>query len=330
MRRQCVVPYRSGFGMREKLWKAALLAVLVAMLATPARALADELPSNPGPVRSTAAAAKKLGEDNNFLAPPGANERGCQPSAAHPNPVVLVHGSNSTAYVDWAGLAPRLRDRGVCVYALNYGYVEGRGNSQTSIERSSAQLGRVVERVLAQTGAARVDLVGFSQGAAVARHYVNVLGGAQHVDKWVGMASPTYGATFYGVGSLVAAMPGGRELIGAALGPALPELIVGSALLAQLNADGDTRPGVEYTTITTMFDEMIQPYSNQFLTDPGAENLVIQDLCPANMIGHMNMSYDRFTQDLVIHTLDPSAPAPNCQPVPFGTGILELVIVSNS
>lgn len=182
----------------------------------------------------------------------------------------------------------------------------------------------------AQTGAAKVDLVGFSQGAAVTRHYVNILGGAEHVDQWVGMASPTYGGTFYGVGALLSAIPGGNGSVGALLGPALPELIVGSPFLAELNADGDTRPGVRYTTIITRYDEMIQPYTNEFLTGPGATNVVIQDLCPENKIGHMNLPYDRFAQDLVIQALDPSAPAPVCEPVPLGHGILDVMIVSNS
>lgn len=75
---------------------------------------------------------------------------------------------------------------------------------------------------------------------------------------------------------------------------------------------------------------MIQPYTNEFLRDPGARNVLIQDLCPQNMIGHMNLPYDRFAQDLIIETLDPSAPAPVCQPVALGTGIAELAIVSNS
>ncbi|WP_235174886.1 esterase/lipase family protein [Tomitella biformata] len=292
--------------------------------------MADDLPSIAGPTSRTAAEAKTVGMGDNSLAPPGANKADCQPTIEHPNPVVLVHGSDSTAYLDWAGLSPRLRERGLCVFALNYGQVEGVGNAQIPIAESSAQLAAVVGQVLDQTGAENVDLVGFSQGAAVTRYYVNILGGDEHVDKWVGLASPTYGGTFYGVGAAVAAEPRGSALIGAALGPALPELIVGSEFLTRLNAGGDTGRGVDYTTISTRYDEMIQPYQNQLLRGPGATNLVIQDQCPANLIGHMSLPYDAFTQDLIIQTLDPSAPEPVCQQVPLGTGMLELMIVSNS
>ena len=147
-------------------------------------------------------------------------------------------------------------------------------------------------------------------------------GGVPGVNEALSVFRFSLGHAKYGISS--------GDLIGAALGPALPQLIAGSDFLARLNAAGDTRPGVAYTTITTRFDEMIQPHTNEFLRGPGAVNHVIQDLCPANMIGHMNLPYDQFTQDLIIATLDPSAPAPVCRPVALGTGILELMIVSNS
>lgn len=298
-------------------------------------AFAQTLPPDQGAQQTTAAQAKRVGAGDNSLAPPGANLPECspaaeRPTAQHPNPVILVHGSDSNAYLDWAGLAPRLQQRGLCVFALNYGHVEGKGNAQTSVEDSAAQLAQVVADVRTRTGAAKVDLVGFSQGAAVARYYTNILGGAEVVGQWVGLASPTYGGTFYGVGKLVSMIPGGNGLIGAVLGPALPQLIAGSEFLERLNADGDTRPGVEYTTITTRYDEMIQPYTNEALRGPGARNILIQDLCPENMIGHMNLPYDAFAQDLIIETLDPSAPAPVCRPVALGTGIIQLAIASNS
>lgn len=316
-----------GTGAR---FAAAVAAASMLAVALPAVGQADSLPADQGPAQSSAAHAKRLGEGDNSLAPLGANLADCAPSDEHPNPVVLVHGSDSNAYLDWAGLAPRLQARGICVYAMNYGHVDGKGNAQTPIAQSSAELAEVVAQVREQTGADKVDLVGFSQGAAVTRHFVNILGGAEHVDQWVGLASPTYGGTFYGVGALLSKIPGGNGSIGTMLGPALPELIVGSPFLTELNADGDTRPGVRYTTITTKYDEMIQPHTNEFLTGPGATNILIQDLCPANKIGHMNLPYDRFAQDLVIQTLDPTAPAPVCEPVALGHGILDVMIVSNS
>src|SRR5581483_1845860 len=54
-------------------------------------------------------------------APPGANDFSCRPSAAHPEPVVLVHGLGATMGENWSAISPLLADAGYCVFALTYG-----------------------------------------------------------------------------------------------------------------------------------------------------------------------------------------------------------------
>jgi triacylglycerol lipase len=53
--------------------------------------------------------------------PPGANDWSCQPSRAHPRPVVLVHGLLANQTDNWQTISPLLANRGYCVFSLTYG-----------------------------------------------------------------------------------------------------------------------------------------------------------------------------------------------------------------
>lgn len=146
------------------------------------------------------------------------------------------------------------------------------------------------------------------------------------------MASPSYGGgTFYGLGTIAAQVPGATDIIADEFSVALVQQAQGSELLTELNnPPTDTVPGVEYTTIGTRVDEVIQPPSNVALHGPGAVNLVIQDLCPDNLTGHFNMPYDNFSLALIRQTLDPDSYGLGpCVPVALGTGIPEVILESN-
>ena len=105
--------------------------------------------------------------------PPGA-DNGCQPSAAHPEPVILVNGTFANQDDNWQAASPLLANHGYCVFTFNYGgpsassIVQGTGD----IAASAGQLGAFVTTVLASTGAGKVDLVGHSQGGMMPRYYL--------------------------------------------------------------------------------------------------------------------------------------------------------------
>ncbi|MFD3811325.1 esterase/lipase family protein [Rhodococcus sp. NPDC058639] len=291
----------------------------------------SSVPVNPGPPAVTHAEAAEYAENNPGAVPPQTNDFSCVLTPENPRPVVLAHGTDSNSYSDFAALTPLLAASGRCVFAVNYGLASGAESFGTGqIRVSAAQFGEFVERVRAETGATEVDVVGYSQGATVTRYYINKLGGAHVVDRWVGVASPSYGGTFYGLATAIAALPGATDFLEGEFSVALAEQLQGSALLTELNVPTDTVPGVQYTTIGTRFDEVIQPADSVALRGEGAVNLVVQDLCPQNLTGHFNMVYDAFALQMIRHALDPDRVGlGECTRVALGTGIPEIVRQAN-
>jgi triacylglycerol esterase/lipase EstA (alpha/beta hydrolase family) len=138
--------------------------------------------------------------------PPGANDWSCKPSAAHPRPVILVHGTFEDMSGNWQALSPLLYDNGYCVFALNYGSFGGSGQqgiyATGDIARSAEQLASFVKQVLGATGARKVDLVGHSQGGMMPRYYLRFLGGATKVHTLVELAPSNHGTTVDGLFTL--------------------------------------------------------------------------------------------------------------------------------
>src|SRR6185437_14426685 len=94
-------------------------------------------------------------------APPGSNDFGCKPTATHPYPVVLVHGTFGDMTDSWQALSPLLANHGYCVFALNYGGAAGSiFQGYEEIAAGAGQLSAFIDQVLSATGAAKVDIVG--------------------------------------------------------------------------------------------------------------------------------------------------------------------------
>ncbi|MER6983110.1 esterase/lipase family protein [Streptomyces carpinensis] len=237
----------------------------------------------------------------------GWNDYSCRPSAAHPRPVVLVHGTFGNSVDNWLSLAPYLKDRGYCVFSLDYGQLPGVPlfNGLGPIDKSAGQLSAFVDKVLAATGAAKADLVGHSQGGMMPRYYLKFLGGAAKVNALVGLAPDSHGTTLSGLTNLLPYFPGASDLLNAAT-PGLADQIVGSDFLTKLNDGGDTVPGVHYTVIATRYDEVATPWRSQYLTGPDVRNVLLQDLCPVDLSEHLAIGlFDRVAFHEVANALDP-------------------------
>nr|WP_320781242.1 alpha/beta fold hydrolase [Streptomyces sp. CRN 30] len=248
-------------------------------------------------------------------APPVAPSRGfndftCRPSAAHPRPVVLVHGTGANSIDNWAFLAPYLVRRGYCVFALDYGQtgvpmVHGLG----PIEESAEQLADYVDRVRVATGVREVDMLGQSQGGLMPRYYLKFLDGADEVYNFIGIVPPNHGTTLHGLANIARAADLDAATVRVA--PALVQQLAGSAFLTKLNRGGDTVPGVRYTVMATLYDENVTPSWSAFLDGPNVRNLYIQDLCPLDVSLHaMSGQIDRIVHHEITNILDPAHATP--------------------
>ncbi|MFD4603204.1 esterase/lipase family protein [Streptomyces sp. NPDC058464] len=238
----------------------------------------------------------------------GWNDYSCRPSAAHPRPVILVHGTLGNSVDNWLSLAPYLEGRGYCVFSLDYGQLDGVPvfYGLGPIDKSAEQLSAFVDKVLAATGAAKADLVGHSQGGMMPRYYLRFLGGAAKVNALVGLAPDNHGATISGLTNLLPYFPGAEDLIKATT-PGLADQIPGSAFLTKLNAGGDTVPGVHYTVIATKYDEVATPWQSQYLSGSDVHNVLLQDLCSLDFSEHVAIGlFDRIAFHEVANALDPA------------------------
>ncbi|MBC2879444.1 MULTISPECIES: alpha/beta fold hydrolase [Streptomyces] len=216
------------------------------------------------------------------IPPKGANDWSCKPDSAHPEPVVLVNGTFKLMAENWAKLSPKLKENGYCVFAFNYGHME-----TDPIPQAAAELRDFVEAVRGATGAAKVDIVGHSQGGMMPRYYVKFLGGADKVDDLIGIVPSNHGT------KNPLAIPAGYTFC-----PSCLDQRVGSDLLKKLNDGEETPAGPDYTVITTRHDEVVIPYTSALLTGPAERltNVVLQDMCPLDPFMH-----DQATKDPVVH-----------------------------
>lgn len=205
-------------------------------------------------------------------------------AAVPKDPVIIVAGTlagRTLASIYYEPLAARLRADGyrVSIFGLP-------GSGLGDIGAISQDLNTFADSVRAQTGAARVDLIGHSQGGLVIRHYLKYRGGANEVDSAISLGAPHRGAavanllTLLGLGSCAGVV-------------ACRQMTIGSPFLNSLNAGDDTIGTVTYTNIASVVDGIVQPYTTSFLNDDGNNtNVKIQRQCPLRLVGHVALPYD--------------------------------------
>ena len=162
-------------------------------------------------------------------------------------PVVLVHGIFSSGG-DMERLARHLRSQAREVFQPTLTPNGG----HAPIEELSRQLAVFVAEKI---GGRRFDLIGFSMGGLISRHYLQRLGGIERVGRFITMATPHHGTHMARCGNL----------------PGWVQMRPGSEFLRDLASDADVLRGVNFTSLYTPLDAVIVPARSSVM--PQARNL---------------------------------------------------------
>ncbi len=212
------------------------------------------------------------------------------------NPVLLVHGLTADS-LSWVVFKARLEKDGFRVFTVD---IPDRGFGD--ISRNSQYVAAKVAEIKKVTGAAKVDVIGHSEGGLLARHYIKYRGGSYHVGRYVSLGTPQYGtvlANFSTVFNLA-------SLVGCT---ACYQMSIGSSFLANLNSGDDTPGPVKYTTVYTVYDELVQPYWNAALKNQPVTNVKIQSICPNRIVGHIGLVLDGTTYQIARAALRDQTPS---------------------
>lgn len=288
---------------------ATALVVVGVLSGGPARAAAPPYPVSYNFLQNTITV-------NTAKSAPGENIWSCRPTARHPRPVVLVHGTGGNAATNWATYAALLANHGYCVYALTYGVADEMKSLPLAvggiadIRASAHHLKRFVAKVLRRTHAKKVDLVGHSQGTLMPDYYVKFLGGAPYVKHYISLAPLWHGEGTDAFSKLMS--------MGAAYGfdaeksfpvcSACLQMVNGSKFLKQVRSGkhGVAVPGVEYTNIFTKYDDVVLPYTSGIEKGhPNMTNILLQSRCANDFSDHLEIASSPNAARIVLNKLDP-------------------------
>lgn len=209
-------------------------------------------------------------------------------------PVLLIHGFLGTRGSMYL-LERRLVDDGFIVVSFNIGALNVR-----DIRRSAFMIHRKIDRILAETPAKKIDILGHSMGGLIGLYYVKKLGGAARVRRLIMMGTPVNGtwAALLGVVTLGLWSTSSWQL--------LPR----SRFLDELH-QGQVPEDVEIHTIAAARDWVV-PLATTRL--PGANAMTVP-------LGHSSLVVSEEVYQRLISVLRaPSPDAEGTPPAPAGSG----------
>jgi pimeloyl-ACP methyl ester carboxylesterase len=244
----------------------------------------------------------------------GFNDWNCKVSKARPEPVLLLHGLGGNGPGNMLTLGPYLAGLGYCVYAPTYGEplppvpVGG----LVAVDTSAHEIAKVIDKILASTGAAKLDVVGHSEGGYESLYIPKFVPGyAAKIDHVVALAPPTHGTSFADLVTIargLGIMPQVNTILAAFGCTACTELTTGATGIVKLNTGPIAQAGVTYDVIASTSDELVTPKGTEFVEEPGVTNTYVQDLCPNDPVGHIGLAYDGGVANMIANALDPEHP----------------------
>lgn len=243
-----------------------------------------------------------------YGAPP--SDYACR-SEVHPNPIILLHGLSANKEVDLNTLGWNLTDAGYCVYTLTYGAhtIPNWIGGLVSMRDSAVEIADFIREVVSQTGASKVDLVGHSEGGVMALYVPMTQDGiADLVERNVALGPAVHGAQYFGFTDLF--YIGGdvtRNLASLALD------LIGCPACDDMATDGDVyndflaanpivQPGNKATIIMSNSDTLVSPDVSR-VDEDGVRNIIVQDTCPDDAVGHAGLAWDTSVWGLVYNAL---------------------------
>lgn len=156
-------------------------------------------------------------------------------ASAH-DPILFVHGWSETGSIWNTDISRFQADGWTSAELNNWTYNTSQSNATTA-----SQLSTLVNQILANTGASKVDLITHSMGALSTRYYIKHLGGDAKVDDWVSLGGPNHGTNTANFCTSQACI----------------EMRPNSAFLNDLNSGDETPGAVNYGTWASPCDSIV-------------------------------------------------------------------------
>lgn len=232
-------------------------------------------------------------------------------SEVHPNPIILLHGLSANKEVDLNTLGWNLTDAGYCVFTLTYGAhtIPSWIGGLVSMRDSAVEIADFIRDVQTKTGAEKVDLIGHSEGGVMALYVPMTQDGiVDIVERNIALGPAVHGAQYFGFTDLF--YIGGdvtRDLAALALDilgcPACDDMATGGDVYNDfLAASPIVQPGNKATIIMSNSDTLVSPDVSR-VDEDGVRNVIVQDTCPDDAVGHAGLAWDDSVWGLIYNAL---------------------------